>query len=346
LQAVGGVLFVDGVSALGRTILDRALKTIAASGVARVSELSQEIPAGTRIRIDAQLVRSTLQTRIDISWLDDSRDWFWLTSVPRNPLVARIRKVLCVSPRITLLRLGQTISRDRKILKLPEPILRSYCASLSWCWVQDDRVEARIALGMADVLSGAEATICQILRVNGGVIRLPHLKRLCFEKGVTFENLWRVLSCSPVIRRFDRETHGLISAEATATETTWAEPELRKPTVSGTKQIAPIPNEIESDSTDLLILTTLARKGPMHCFSIADSVMETSEEVRKVDEALYPAIQRTVSKGWIKGEWRKTQENRRVRYYSLTADGRRQLENVLKRCQRAASVISEALKSL
>ena len=64
----------------------------------------------------------------------------------------------------------------------------------------------------------------------------------------------------------------------------------------------------------------------MHGFEIAEAILETSQEVFQVEEgSLYPALQRLLVKGYLVGNWGRTQDNRRARYYKLTAAGRRQL---------------------
>ena len=78
----------------------------------------------------------------------------------------------------------------------------------------------------------------------------------------------------------------------------------------------------------MLILRTLARNQPLHGFEIANAIQQLSEEVLRVEEgSLYPALQRMLVQGWVVGEWSVTAENRRARYYRLTASGRRQLES-------------------
>jgi len=90
----------------------------------------------------------------------------------------------------------------------------------------------------------------------------------------------------------------------------------------------------------MLILKTLARGGELHGFQIADWIQETSDDVLHVEEgSLYPALQRMLIKGWIVGDWGKTEENRRARYYRLTADGRKQLDRELERYGRVAQAI-------
>jgi len=85
-------------------------------------------------------------------------------------------------------------------------------------------------------------------------------------------------------------------------------------------------SSIPQGTLEMLILQTLAAGGEMHGFAIADAILETSEAVLQVEEgSLYPALQRLLVKGYLVGEWGRTQDNRRARYYRLTAAGRKQL---------------------
>src|SRR5580765_5383696 len=75
---------------------------------------------------------------------------------------------------------------------------------------------------------------------------------------------------------------------------------------------------------DMLILKTLAR-APLHGYGIALSIKRLSDEVLTVEEgSLYPALQRLLLRGWVKAEWKITETNRRARFYTLTAAGRKQ----------------------
>jgi len=83
---------------------------------------------------------------------------------------------------------------------------------------------------------------------------------------------------------------------------------------------------IPQGTLDMLILQTVAGGGEMHGFAIADAILERSGDVLQVEEgSLYPALQRLLVKGYLHGEWGKTQDNRRARYYRLTASGRKHL---------------------
>jgi len=77
---------------------------------------------------------------------------------------------------------------------------------------------------------------------------------------------------------------------------------------------------------DLLILKTLAARGPLHGYGIALHVEAVSGDVLCVEEgSLYPALHRMEHAGWIRSGWRSTENNRRAKYYDLTPDGARQL---------------------
>jgi transcriptional regulator len=78
-------------------------------------------------------------------------------------------------------------------------------------------------------------------------------------------------------------------------------------------------------SLNLLILKTLSR-GPLHGYGITNQIQQISGEILQVEEgSLYPALHRMEQEGWIASEWAMSGTNRRVRYYKITAKGKRQL---------------------
>jgi len=96
----------------------------------------------------------------------------------------------------------------------------------------------------------------------------------------------------------------------------------------------------------MLILKTLTATGELHGFEIAEAIRRTTSDVLQVEEgSLYPALQRMLLKGWIAGEWGKTTENRRARYYHLTVTGKRQLDREVETYQRVARAIGLILKT-
>jgi len=108
-----------------------------------------------------------------------------------------------------------------------------------------------------------------------------------------------------------------------------------------------MPDPIPPGTLDMLILTTLAFRTRLHGFEIAEAIDERSANILRVEEgSLYPALQRLLMKGWIIGEWGRTAENRRARYYELTAAGRKQLETELAAYERVSAAIGRILKPL
>src|SRR4030095_2324600 len=83
--------------------------------------------------------------------------------------------------------------------------------------------------------------------------------------------------------------------------------------------------ELLPGTLDLLILRTLQRDS-IHGYGIAQHIRVASQDVLQVGESsLYPALQRLLLNGWITGEWGLSDNNRRARYYALTASGRKRL---------------------
>ena len=94
---------------------------------------------------------------------------------------------------------------------------------------------------------------------------------------------------------------------------------------------------------DALILKTLSW-GPRHGYAIARWIEETTDDVLRIEEgSLYPALQRMLVQGWIAGEWGRTADNRRARYYRITASGKRQLERAVKSYDRVSQAIASIL---
>ena len=85
------------------------------------------------------------------------------------------------------------------------------------------------------------------------------------------------------------------------------------------------PPDLLPGTLDLLILRTLTR-GEMHGYAIAQHLKSASDDVLQVGESsLYPALQRLLLNGWVKAEWGASENNRRARFYTITAGGRKRL---------------------
>jgi PadR family transcriptional regulator PadR len=85
-------------------------------------------------------------------------------------------------------------------------------------------------------------------------------------------------------------------------------------------------NDRLQGTLDLLVLRTLVTRGPMHGYGITLHVEKVSQDVLRLEEgSLYPALHRMMQAGWLKAEWGASDNNRRARFYSISAAGRKQL---------------------
>ena len=105
----------------------------------------------------------------------------------------------------------------------------------------------------------------------------------------------------------------------------------------------PPATDLLQGTLDVLILQTLAA-GPMHGWGVAQRIQQVSNEVLQIGQgSLYPALHRLEYKGWIKSEWGASENNRRAKFYGLTAAGRRQLEAELKTWDRLSAAVALVL---
>ena len=102
-------------------------------------------------------------------------------------------------------------------------------------------------------------------------------------------------------------------------------------------------SELLPGTLDLLVLKTVAR-GRVHGYGIAQHLKTISEDVLQVGESsLYPALQRLLLNGYVEAEWGTSENNRRARYYTLTAEGRKQLSAERKEFDRMVLAIQKVL---
>jgi PadR family transcriptional regulator PadR len=97
-------------------------------------------------------------------------------------------------------------------------------------------------------------------------------------------------------------------------------------------------------SLPLLVLTILARRGPLHGYGITAQIQRLSDYLRVEEGSLYPALHRMEEAGWIKARDITTDRNRRARAYEITADGKRQLGVEQERWRSTTGAINHVLK--
>jgi PadR family transcriptional regulator, regulatory protein PadR len=105
------------------------------------------------------------------------------------------------------------------------------------------------------------------------------------------------------------------------------------------------PGELMPGTLDMLILKTLSR-GAMHGYSIAQFIQQASRDVLRVEEgALYPALHRLEVRGLLKAEWGTSENNRRAKFYKLTAIGRHELDEETAYWDRVAAAVTRVMQT-
>jgi len=104
-------------------------------------------------------------------------------------------------------------------------------------------------------------------------------------------------------------------------------------------------NDRLQGTLDLLVLKTLASRGPMHGYGITLHIDEISQEILRLEEgSLYPALHRMTQAGWLRPEWGASENNRRARYYSITPKGRKQLADEEKNWAQLTEAVARVLR--
>ncbi len=103
-------------------------------------------------------------------------------------------------------------------------------------------------------------------------------------------------------------------------------------------------SEVLQGTLEMLALKLLAAE-PMHGWGLSLELRRVSGEVFDVNQgSLYPALQRMLRRRWIRAEWRATENNRRARYYSITREGREQLEEEIADWERTSGAVNRVLR--
>src|SRR6478752_10819689 len=102
--------------------------------------------------------------------------------------------------------------------------------------------------------------------------------------------------------------------------------------------------ELLQGTLDLIVLRALATMGPQHAYGLAARLEQVAEHPLLLNQGtLYPALVRLEQRGWIKGAWRQTETRREAKYYTITAAGRRALEDQALRWRRLSALVNQLL---
>jgi PadR family transcriptional regulator PadR len=105
-----------------------------------------------------------------------------------------------------------------------------------------------------------------------------------------------------------------------------------------------VPVELLQGTLDLIVLRALQTMGPLHAYALAARLAQVSDHPLSLNQGtLYPALVRLEQKGWIKGSWGNTENNREAKFYSLTRAGERALTQQVARWRRLAGLVDKLL---
>ena len=109
---------------------------------------------------------------------------------------------------------------------------------------------------------------------------------------------------------------------------------------------APNPSRVEliQGSLDLIVLSALSTMGPLHAYALAARLEQITDTPLTLNQGtLYPALVRLEQRGWIKGQWQKTESNRDAKFYAITAAGARALDKQAERWRRLSGLVNRLL---
>jgi transcriptional regulator len=102
--------------------------------------------------------------------------------------------------------------------------------------------------------------------------------------------------------------------------------------------------ELLQGTLDLIVLRALSTMGPLHAYGLASRLDQVSDRPLLLNQGtLYPALVRLEQKGWIKGEWGRTESNREAKFYAITKRGARALEEQTEKWRRLSGLVDKLL---
>jgi len=102
--------------------------------------------------------------------------------------------------------------------------------------------------------------------------------------------------------------------------------------------------EVVRGTLEMLALKLISQE-PMHGWGLSLRLRDLSRDVFDVNQgSLYPALQAMLRRGWIRAEWRSSENNRRARYYRITAEGRKQLDSEIAEWNRTSAAVNRVLR--
>jgi Sigma-70, region 4 len=195
------------------TLVRIARRLISLWGMATISNVVADVRK-VEPACDRNLVVSALACLGGFHWLEQSADWFWLSDIPNNRVLNRMRKILSVANPINISELWAGIGRDYRMKGFlpPKGVLLEFCRQVSGLRVNDETVTAEPAVSSDDVLSQVERDVVHILSEHGGTMATSEFKSACLGMGVIRTTFYHCMEYSPIISKYANGLYGLIGS--------------------------------------------------------------------------------------------------------------------------------------
>ena len=202
------------------TIIRIAQRAIAHWGMATLSNVVAEVRNVESGVCDGNLVASVLACRGGFCWLDRSGGWFWLSDIPNNRVLNRVRKILSVANPIGLVDLRAGIARDYRMkgFSPPKRVLLEFCRHAPGLRVSDETVKAARGVNKGDVLTQTERDAVHILTEHGGIMTASEFMSVCLGMGMNRGTVYQCLAHSPILSKYAQGLYGLIGLARVANE--------------------------------------------------------------------------------------------------------------------------------
>lgn len=210
LRVVGDAPTLDSVKrapAIARTI-------VSALGCGHLEHVMGDLEIAYDQKAACKVVSALLESIPGLNWLDAQREWFTIADAKRNRLANIIRKVLFVSPDISLSEMRGALQRVHRLggFSPPRAILREFCKTLAFCRVVDDRILATEDLPSQVTLGEIEQRMFEVLREFGPAMHVAAFRDECLRRGVNTNSFSVYLGNSPILCRLAPETYALVGA--------------------------------------------------------------------------------------------------------------------------------------
>ncbi|RPI28595.1 MAG: hypothetical protein EHM52_05035 [Actinomycetota bacterium] len=217
------------------TIAETARGVVRRTGAARVADVTGRVAAALGAWVDDDLVHAVVSEPRDFLWLDRRTGWFFLPSVAKNAVVARVLKVLSVAGELDIGDLHAGIRRDERMREfvMPEYVLAELCQRIPGIAVEGRLVRTLEPLDAATVLETTELTFARILGERRAPVERRELERLCLSSGMSASSFNNRVSYSPILEEVG---HGRYALRGTTSP---------PPAPDDAVEVVPHPGELE-----------------------------------------------------------------------------------------------------